>query len=84
MQPTAFDEENCVLDKPKELSSDECAALSVWRGISTKGIPVVISCWKMTKEELEEISKTGRVWLMVCGPTMPPCAVEGLKPFVQG
>lgn len=40
----------------------------------------VISCWKMTREELQTIQKTGRVWLVVLGQTMPPVMILGEKP----
>lgn len=72
MFPTAFAEENCVLDKPPQMTPDECEPLSVWRGLLTNGTPAVVSCWKPTKDELEEINKTGRIWLVVFGETMMP------------
>jgi hypothetical protein len=81
MVPTSFDEENLVLDGPPDMSADECAMLSVWRGFLGDGNPVVISCWKPTKEELDEITRTGRVWLLVWGTTMPPVHLTGEKPF---
>lgn len=83
MLPTSFNEENGVLDAPKGMSPDECEPLSVWRGPMDDGTPVVISCWKPTKEELEEIQRTGRVWIMVMGNTMPPILPVGLNPFVS-
>ena len=61
----------------------DCDALSVWRGLTQGGQPVVISCWKLTKEELEEINKTGRVWLWVHGLTMPPVSLEVSHPFKE-
>ena len=75
-EATSFGESNCVLDKPGDMSYDECQALSVLRAKTDGG-----ACWKFTKEELDEINKTGRVWLMVYGLTMPPACVCGLKPF---
>lgn len=81
MTPTAFDEENAVLDPPVDMTLDECSVLSVYKGNMQDGTPVVISCWKPTKEEWEEIQKTGRVWLIVYGNGMPPVALTGNKPF---
>lgn len=81
MVPTAFDEENCVLDGPSGTTSKECGPLSVWRGNLEDKTPVVISCWKPTAEELEEIRKTGRVWVMIWGQTMPPILPLGISPF---
>lgn len=81
MIPTSFDESNHVLDKPQDMDRADCDALSVWVGSTPQGFPVVISCWKLTKEDLEEIQRTGRVWLWVYGVTMPPVALGTAKPF---
>jgi hypothetical protein len=53
----------------------------VLRTETEQGVPVVVSCWKVTREELDQIIATGRVWLTVCGETMPPCEVSGTRPF---
>lgn len=81
MFPASFDESNLVLDKPDDMTHDQCDPLSVFRGNTNDGLPVVISCWKCTAEELKEIQRTGRVWVMVYGITMPPIAPTGIKPF---
>ena len=81
MIPTSFDESNGVLDKPPGMTYDECEVLSVWRGESSDGVPLVVSQWKPTREELDEINRTGRVWLIVLGHTMPPASLDGNSPF---
>jgi hypothetical protein len=43
--------------------------------------PIIISCYKLTEEELEEINRTKRVWLTVISHRMPPVALTGMKPF---
>lgn len=78
---SSFDEANVVLDKPEDMTYDQCEAASVLRTNDSSGTPVVISCWKLTAEELAEIQRTGRVWLGVCGHTMPPAYITGIKPF---
>ncbi len=83
MQASAFDEENAVLDPPPGVSMDEVYALSVFRGLTEDGKPVVISCWKPTREEWEEMKATGRVWLILHGHTMQPAAVSGHYPFAK-
>jgi len=84
MEPTNFDESNKFLDKPQDMSYDDCSVLNVWQGLTIDSEqPCTVSCWKVTQEELEEINKTGRVWLMVFGGGMPPVMVCGLKPLVN-
>jgi hypothetical protein len=72
MEPAGFDESNVVLDKPPGMTHEECQALQVFRGQDETGSPVVVSCWKVTQAELDEINRTGRVWLTIHGHTMPP------------
>lgn len=79
--PASFPESNRVLEKPPDMTADQCEALSIADVTYADGTPGVISCWKLTREELEEINRTGRVWLIVLGHTMPPAAIEGIKPF---
>lgn len=84
MVPASFDESDEVLERPPELHADDCEALSVWRGSieTASGIkPVVISCWKLTQEEREVVLRTGRVWLLVFGHSMPPVFLQGTNPF---
>lgn len=79
--PAGFDEANGILDKPLGMNYDECECLSVLRANYGNGTPVVISCWKLTLEEMAEVQRTGRVWLAIYGVTMPPAIVHGVKPF---
>ena len=79
----AFPEENAVLDPPPGVSLEDCQALPVWRGPLSNGMPVVITCWKPTIEEWEEMKRTGRVWIIVWGESMPPLAPMGISPFIQ-
>jgi hypothetical protein len=79
MIPSSFTESNTFLDKPVGFFEDQCVPLAVFKDNRQDKLPVVISCWKMTREELEEIIRTGRIWLVVCGETMPPVMLSGLK-----
>lgn len=41
----------------------------------------IISCWKLTKEELEQINKTGVIWFSVMGQSQPPIWLGTENPF---
>ena len=81
MIPASFEESNDYLNPPPGMDLENCSVLSVHRGNTLDGTTVVISCWKLTKEELEEVNRTGRVWLGVMGVTMPPVWIVAEKPF---
>lgn len=84
MSPTGFNDETGVLDAPVqrvgEGGADEVMPLSVCQTKTEAGTPVVVSCWRPTQDELNEIARTGRVWLAIMGATMPPVQVEGFRP----
>lgn len=82
MVPSSFDESDDFLNPPDDMK-DDCLPLSIARR-EVDGYPGVISCWRPTAEELAEINKTGRVWLIVVGPTMPPVMLDGIKPVELG
>ena len=81
MIPTSFEESNAVLEKPKGMSEDLCEALSVFVGASSDGVPVVVSCWKLTKDEVDTLIRTGRVWMVIVGHSMQPAFLTAESPF---
>lgn len=81
MVPCNFDESNIVFDKPNTMSHDECESLSCFKGTDSEGNEVIISCWKITKEELEEILATGRIWIYHLGGYLQPHYCGGNNPF---
>ena len=71
--PASFDESNLVLmadsvgDDGASVDScwsDGADCLSVLKAVLDEQ-PCLISCWKLTADELQEIIRTGRVWIAV-------------------
>ena len=81
MVPTSFPESTRALSKPADMTDDECDPLCVADVLYSNGVHGILSCWKMTKEELEEVNRTGRVWLVVVGSVMPPVILSGTHPL---
>lgn len=85
MEPSSFDESNGIADTPAGLKPETVEPLAVYRGLQpTIGMapqPIIISCWKPTQAELDEIARTGRVWVGMMGHRMPPTWVSGDSPF---
>lgn len=42
---------------------------------------VLVSAWELDEDEMEEINRTGRVWLIVQGTAQPPVALRISSPF---
>ena len=80
--PTSFDESNAVLDRPRDMTDEECGPLCIYRGKYLNG-NIVYSCWKLSEEELQEVINTKRIWLGILGFTMTPAYVSGTKPFMD-
>lgn len=76
MFPTSFNESNHSLSPPLGMTEDQCESLATFQNGE-----LVVSCWKPTEEELQEIIRTKRVWLIIWGRTMPPAYVGGISPF---
>lgn len=83
MEAAAFDGENTVLHPAPGSDLDRVQPLSVQLGRTADGLPAVLSCWRLTREELDEVNRTGRVWLLVMGRSMPPASVEGVRPDLE-
>lgn len=84
MVPSKFPQSNTVMTSPKSDDPNfECQDLHVYREGDENGQPGFISCWEPTKEELEDIVSTGKVWLKIYGYAHPPVWVGGHNPFIN-
>lgn len=81
MLPTSFEESNFTFTKPSSMTDEECADLPVFKGHDADGYPVIISCWKFSKEDLEEIERSGCIYLQIIGNGMPPVSLYTENPF---
>ena len=81
MIPTDFKQRNFIFTKPKDMTDEECFDLPVFKGISQDGYPCIISKWKLSKEDLEEINKSGCVYLSITGYGMPPVSLFTEDPW---
>ncbi len=43
----------------------------------------IISCWKLTEEEIKTINETGVIWFSVKGQKQPPIWLGVETPFVR-
>ena len=85
MLPTTFEGSNFVYTKPQGWTDEQCMDLPVFKGVSKDEdgyeSPVIISCWKLSKEDFEEIQKTGCIYLSITSHGMPPVSLFTENPF---
>lgn len=88
MLPKTFKEANEVMRKPHGMTDERCMDLPVWVGMAgdsdnpdAPDMPAIISCWALSKEDLERIQKTGVIWLSIAGARMPPVSLFTENPF---
>ena len=75
MKPITFPQSNTTLNKPLNMTDDECSPLAVYRDGKQ-----CISCWKMSWKERISALLFGRTWVWVLsGNTQPPIALEATK-----
>lgn len=77
MEPTDFEQSNLTLQKPADMTDDECSPLPVW----TDGEKCV-SRWRASWSERLRMLFTGDLWLWVhSGRTQPPVSVSTDHPW---
>lgn len=88
-QGIGFKGNNHVFGKPQEWTDEQCYSLPVQVGtvnIDAAGhrSPVVVSCWRLTPNELAKaIQSGGDVYLTIHGYGMPPVSISADKPDVK-
>lgn len=53
-----------------------CGDLPATKCHDDKGTPYVESCWELSLEELNEIAKTGRIYLLTMGDCVLPVSLS--------
>ena len=78
MKPIRTNTTNCILKG----TSEDVQDLPVTRLQYPGGVSAVESCWELSKEEIEEISRTGRLYFICLGNTHPPIMLSS-EPSVK-
>lgn len=73
MEPIKTPTTNCIL---KGRGEDNVIDLPVTRINFQDGIIGVESCWHLSPEELEEVKRTGNIYLVVLAHTHPPVCLS--------
>ena len=75
--PVHFPEVNAVLNKPANMTDEECSSLPIMRTENGE----CVSCCRLTDEEIAGVNATGCVFVgVLSGHTQPPIWVHGAMP----
>lgn len=58
MIASSFAESTHCLGRPDDMTDEECIPLCV-ADITFGKVPAVVSCWKLSKDEVDEFKRTG-------------------------
>lgn len=79
--PTNFAGSNCVYGPPDGIAEEQCQTIFARQDQTETELGLrVVTCWKLTQEELDEINRTGNVWVGMFGG-LASHFITGLKPF---
>ncbi|MEH6725188.1 MAG: hypothetical protein V7703_03450 [Hyphomicrobiales bacterium] len=65
-----FEGANFVFQAPENMTPEQCADLPTFVSDGQ-----IISCWRLSPEEIATVTKTGVLWLSITGMAMPPVAL---------
>lgn len=82
-EPSNFDWSNAAYGPPEGMTEEQVQTIFAYHGVDRAyDCKRVVSCWKLTKEELEEVNRTGRIWLNCLGG-LPPHFITGHEEQVR-
>lgn len=76
IDPIPFPESNICL-KPAPGNEDTVSDLDIYRDDDGR----MVSKWKLSQDEIEEINRTGVIWLWVFAQRHPPVTLTTRDPF---
>jgi hypothetical protein len=80
MKPVPFKESNANLGSGDNPNTDSMP-VAFSKDLETPNVLFTVSCWKPTFEELEEIKRTGEIWLSVMSTPPPPVCLMAFNPY---
>lgn len=87
MKAIDFPESNFTYTVPQELPNDvdpeSFYDLHCYKGVTADGLPLVLSCWEFTDEDIEFIVKNRKIWQMTYATRIAPMTLLCEHPFVE-
>lgn len=65
-------------------TAEGCEDLPGTLAVNENETPEIETCWELSPEELEQVNKTGRIYLYVMGRSIPPVALTATSQITFG
>ena len=65
-------------------TAEGCKDLPGTLAVNENGTHEIETCWELSPEELEQVNKTGRIYLYVVGRSIPPVALTTESQLIVG
>lgn len=76
MNAVSFPHQNITFTKPENMTDEECGSLPAFKGEGH-----LISCWKLSEDDLKRVNETGIIWFDMLGNQQPPICLSTESPF---
>lgn len=75
MMPLKFEGSNTVMEKPANMTDEQCFSVHAFRGVDDEKFPYVMTVWQPNKEDIEAINEGRPICVKQIGTSMQPMAI---------
>ena len=79
MIPVDFEGTNLVLNKPSDMTDEECSPIKAHAGVDAAGYPFILTAWMPNIDDVEAIKRGEPIYLKVIGSGFQPTAMFTLN-----
>jgi len=75
MRPVNFKGSNIVMEKPSNMTDEQCMPLNAFKGFDDNVGNYFVTAWTPNKEDMEALQRGEPLYVMVCGSGLPPMSL---------
>lgn len=83
MKPINFPQSNATVEKPEDLTDEQCSAIDACFAITSDEMPITIVCWEPTPDEWIRMRKRGHIFVSFVGHQVIPHVIWADSPFEE-
>lgn len=75
MLPVDFVGSNIVMNRPSDMTDEQCGSVYARRDVDENNFPYIVTAWMPSKEDLEAVSAGRPIYIAQYGQGMQPMSV---------